>query len=154
MGINLQGNILYIKRSTGLLPIYSASSSLGLISASNNSNIDNPEDCIKLRECTPSKVIMIKNMCTMKELEDDNEYEDLYDDVLEECKNYGKVIQVKIPRMDGTHNMQGLGKVFVEYYTRDGATFAREHLHDKCFHGRFVEVVFHPEDMFRKNQLD
>ena len=171
MGINLQGNILYIKRSSGLVPVYSISSSgshssLGILTSGSNVNLGitgninpnnsymNAEDYIKFRESTPSKVIMIKNMCTMKELEDDDEYDDLYDDVLEECKNYGKVISVKIPRYEGSHNVPGLGKVFVEYYTREGAAFAKEHLNGKNFHGRTVEVVYHPEDMFKKSQLD
>lgn len=168
MGLNLQGNIIYIKRSSGLVPIYSltgaSNSNLGILGTGSNSGTQNThsnlsqtmsaEEYLKLRETTPSKVILIKNMCTMKELEDDDEYDDLYDDVLEECKNYGKVIQVKIPRAEGNLSISGLGKVFVEYYTREGAAFAKEHLNGKSFHGRIVEVVYHPEDMFRKNLLD
>jgi RNA recognition motif-containing protein len=168
MGLNLQGNIIYIKRSSGLVPIYSltgaSNSNLGILGTGSNSGTQNThsnlsqtmsaEEYLKLRETTPSKVILIKNMCTMKELEDDDEYDDLYDDVLEECKNYGKVIQVKIPRAEGNLSISGLGKVFVEYYTREGAAFAKEHLNGKSFHGRIVEVVYHPEDMLRKNLLD
>jgi RNA recognition motif-containing protein len=160
MGLNLQGNIIYIKRSSGLVPIYSltGTGNTGLGFLANGTNANPPsmsaEEYVKLRESTASKVIMIKNMCTMKELEDDDEYDDLYDDVLEECKNYGKVIQVKIPRCEGNISISGLGKVFVEYYTREGAAFAKEHLNGKSFHGRTVEVVYHPEDMFRKNLLD
>ena len=46
---------------------------------------------------------------------------------MEECKNYGKVMSIKIPRpeQDGTI-VSGIGKVFVEFATRDGANFARE----------------------------
>jgi len=44
-----------------------------------------------------------------------------------ECKNYGKVMSIKIPRpdLDGAI-VSGIGKVFVEFATRDGANFARE----------------------------
>lgn len=166
MGINLQGNILYIKRSSGLVPVYSinssmASSSLGILA--NGFTMANPsgsgsyvsaDEYAKYKELNPSKVICIKNMCSMKELEDDDEYDDLYDDVMEECKNYGKVVTVRIPRYEGNYNVPGLGKVFVEYCSRDGAAFAKEYLNGKNFHGRIVEVVYHPEDMFKKNQLD
>ncbi len=164
MGINLHGNILYIKRSSGLVPTYSISSgtpvsSLGILTSGMNVNINSSsymtaDDYVKFRENTVSKVIVIKNMVTMKELEDDDEYDELYDDVLEECKNYGKVVGVKIPRPEEGISVSGLGKVFVEYATRDGASFAKEHLHGKNFHGRYVEVVFHPEDMYKRNQLD
>ena len=160
MGINLQGNILYIKRSSGLVPIYSISSagnsSLGILTSGNflGSTLTSADEYTKFKETTPSKVICIKNMCTLKELEDDDEYEDLYDDVMEECKCYAKIICVRIPRPEGHEAVPGLGKVFVECYTREGAAFAKEHLNGKSFHGRIVEVVYHPEDMFRKNQLD
>jgi hypothetical protein len=164
MGINLQGNILYIKRSSGLVPIYSISgsgstSSLGILTNGMNANfgggsITTADDYTKFKENSPSKVICIKNMCTLKELEDDDEYDDLYYDVMEECKNYAKVISLKIPRPQGQETVSGLGKVFVECFTREGAAFAREHLNGKSFKGRIVEVVYHPEDMFRKNQLD
>lgn len=162
MGIKLQDNILYIKRSSGLVPTYSIpnpsghNTSLGMISGGMNINLPNmsAEDYIKFREGSVSRVIMIKKMVTMKELEDDDEYDELYDDVMEECKNYGKVISVKIPRPEEGTQISGLGKVFVEYATRDGASFAREHLNGKNFHGRFVEVVFHPEDMYKRNQLE
>ncbi len=158
MGINLQGNILYIKRSSGLVPVYSITSSgnpssLGILT-SGNFSVTSADEYTKFKETTPSKVICIKNMCTLKELEDDDEYEDFYDDVMEECKCYAKIISVRIPRPEESENVPGLGKVFVECYTREGAAFAKEHLNGKSFHGRIVEVVFHPEDMFRKGQLD
>jgi hypothetical protein len=128
MGINLGGNILYIKRSSGLVPMYSSSSfttsgGLGILSGGTGGSYDSYSG----KESQASKVICVKNMVTMKELEDDDEFDDLYDDVLHECKNYGKVNSVKIPRPDPQGVVvSGLGKVFVEYTTRDGATFARD----------------------------
>lgn len=172
MGMNLMGNTLYIRRSAGIMPVYSISStstSSANMNTSINMNgismsinqagsttgfISSADEIIKQRETNPSKVICFKNMISLKELEDDDEYDDLYDDVMEECKNYGKVIQVKIPRPDSHEAVQGVGKVYVEYATRDGASFAKEHLQGKNFRGRKVEVVYLPEDMFKKNQLD
>jgi hypothetical protein len=169
MGMNLMGNTLYIRRSAGIMPVYSISSTpttstnintsinMNGISVSINQTTgiaSNTDEIIKQRDTNPSKVICFKNMISLKEIEDEDEYDDLYDDVMEECKNYGKVIQVKIPRPDSHEVVQGLGKVYVEYATRDGASFAKEHLEGKNFRGRKVEVVFFPEDMFKKNQLD
>jgi len=164
MGINLKGNILYIKRSSGLVPTYSVNSggaptSLGILTngltANSHHQYMTAEDYVKFRENTSSQIICIRNMVNLKELEDDDEYDDLMEDVREECKIYGKVVDVKIPRIETPGEMvSGLGKIFVEYATRDGAAFARENLNGKSFHGRFVVVVFHPEEMYRKNQLD
>lgn len=197
MGINLQGNILYIKRSSGLVPTYSVntppsnnnltqnnqSQNAQNSSLANNQNnplinpLQNPannlailtsgltnnsttnymtaEDYVKFRENTSSKVICIRNMVNLKDLEDEDEYDDLICDVREEVKNFGKIIEVRIPRNELPGEIvSGLGKIFVEFATREGAVFAKENLNGKTFNGRFVEVVFHPEEMFRKNQLD
>jgi hypothetical protein len=131
MGINLQGNILYIKRSSGLVPTYNTTSgvqpsTLGILT-SGMSQYMSAEDYARFRESTASKIICVKNMVTIGELEDDEEYDDLYYDVTEECKNYGKVLNVKIPRPEADGTMvSGLGKVFVEYTNRDGASFAKD----------------------------
>jgi splicing factor U2AF subunit len=177
MGVSLKGNVLYIKRSTGVstaltsYPPPAGNPSLGLLTSnmsiygrsagslpygSSSISHDNQEDFSKSKENAISKVICIKDMVSMKELNDDDDYDDLYDDVMEECKNYGKVLSVKIPRPDHDSGVivSGIGKVFVEYATRDGAAFAREHLKGKSWGGRFVDVVYHPEDMYKKNHLD
>ena len=164
MGINLKGNILYIKRSSGLVPTYSVSggaapTSLGILTnglgSAPQQQYMTAEDYVKFRENTSSQVICIRNMVNLKDLQDEDEYDDLMEDVREECKIYGKVLDVKIPRPETPGEIvPGLGKIFVEYATRDGASFAKENLNGKSFHGRFVEVVFHPEEMYRKNQLD
>ena len=132
MGINLQGNILYIKRSSGLVPTYNFSSSknksnnLGVL-GNNNQQYMSAEDFMRVRETNPSNVICCKNMVTMKELEDDEEFDEIYDDVWEECQNYGKVISIKIPRPEGKGLIvAGIGRVFVEFATKDGASFARD----------------------------
>ena len=131
MGINLQGNILYIKRSSGLVPTYSSTtgvqpSSLGILT-SGMSQYMSVEDYARYRESNASKILCIKNMVDIKELEDDDEYDEIYYDVMEECKIYGKIVTVKIPRPehDGTL-VSGIGKVFVEYTNRDGASFAKD----------------------------
>jgi hypothetical protein len=171
MGMNLMGNTLYIRRSTGIMPVYSMSSANSFADGSMNLNVNGismnihplgintifssqNEELARQRDNNPSKVICFKNMISLKELDDEDDYDDLYDDVMEECKNYGKVIQVKIPRPNSSETVQGVGKVFVEYATRDGAAFSKEHLQGKNFRGRKVEVVYFPEDMFKRNQLD
>jgi len=79
MGINLQGNVLYIKRSSGLVPTYSFtgglnnnnshSSNLGMIN--NNAKTTTfvtVDEYNRTRENTQSKVLCIKNMIIMKEV--------------------------------------------------------------------------------------
>jgi len=81
MGINLQGNVLYIKRSSGLVPTYSftgglnnntnhsSSSHLGIMtSGSKTASFISADDYNRTRENTSSKVLCIKNMIIMKEV--------------------------------------------------------------------------------------
>ena len=173
MGMKLSENVLYVKRSTSIIPTYnintnnsnlpSSRQGLGILTTSVNSSTINSnntisgistEDYIKFRENNPSKVLCIKNMVSIQELDNKDEYDELYDDVLEECKSYGKVIQIKIPRPSGEYGSSGVGKVFVEYANRDGAKWAKDKLNGYVFRNRELEVVYHPEESFRKNQLD
>ena len=81
-------------------------------------------------------------------------YDEFYETVKEECKCYGKVIRVKIPRPNGEYGVTGIGKVFVEFANRDGANWAKQHMNGSNFNGKIVEVVFHPEESFRRNLMD
>ena len=46
----------------------------------------------------PSVVVMLSNMVSIKELKDDEEYEELLEDVKDECSKYGQVKSVVAPR--------------------------------------------------------
>ena len=46
----------------------------------------------------PTTVIKLVNMVTKEELEDDQEFFDIIEDVRAECSEYGQVISVLIPR--------------------------------------------------------
>ncbi|CAG8592643.1 15041_t:CDS:2 [Rhizophagus irregularis] len=49
-------------------------------------------------EMLPTAVLQLLNMVTPEELVDDEEYEDIFDDVREECSKFGNVLDMKIPR--------------------------------------------------------
>lgn len=59
-----------------------------------------------------SSVVQLLNMVTAEELVDDEEYEDILEDVREECSKYGQVLDIWIPRPDtlGTY-ISAVGKV-------------------------------------------
>ena len=74
---------------------------------------------------TPTRVMQMLNMVTMDDLINDQDYEDLVEDIKEECGKFGNVIDVKIPRPVLNENgkvdqkasdaMEDLMKVFVMY---------------------------------------
>lgn len=60
---------------------------------------------------TPTEVLCLMNMVTPDELQDDEEYEDILEDIREECSKYGVVKSIDIPRPIQGVEVPGLGKV-------------------------------------------
>lgn len=63
----------------------------------------------------PTEVLCLMNMVLPEELLDDEEYEEIVEDVRDECSKYGLVKSIEIPRpVDGVE-VPGCGKIFVEF---------------------------------------
>lgn len=62
---------------------------------------------------TPTEILCLMNMVTEEELVDDEEFEDIVDDVKEECSKFGYVKSVEIPRPVEGVEVPGLGKVII-----------------------------------------
>ena len=65
----------------------------------------------------PTEVLCLLNMVMPEELGDEEEYEDILEDIREECQKYGTVKSVEIPRPVPGVEVPGCGKVFVEFYS-------------------------------------
>lgn len=59
----------------------------------------------------PTEVLCLLNMVTPDELREEDEYEDILEDIKEECNKYGVVRSVEIPRPIEGVDVPGLGKV-------------------------------------------
>ena len=76
-------------------------------------------------EAIPTRVLQMLNMVTPEELVDDDEYEDILEDIKEECGKFGSVLEVKVPRpvvgdnrridIKASEALEDLGKVFVMF---------------------------------------
>ncbi|KAJ1566812.1 hypothetical protein HK405_008320 [Cladochytrium tenue] len=86
----------------------------------------------------PTNVVMLLNMVTGEELGDDEEYNDIVEDVREECSKYGEVLSVVIPRPGRSEEDTNVGKVFVEYESVHGAEQAVKALAGRRFAERTV----------------
>ena len=65
----------------------------------------------------PTEVLCLMNMVLPEELLDDEEYEEIVEDVRDECGKYGLVKSIEIPRpVDGVE-VPGCGKVRARAYT-------------------------------------
>lgn len=98
----------------------------------------------------PTKVIRLSNMTTEEDLHEDENYQDLVEDVKDECEKHGNVISVVIPRgtKGGWESDSGEGFIFVEYSLPTEAVQAKSVLAGRKFNGKIVQVVFYPEELF------
>ncbi|CAN6162300.1 unnamed protein product [Urochloa humidicola] len=103
----------------------------------------------------PTKVVCLTQVVTADELQDDEEYEDIMEDMrLEACK-YGNLVKVVIPRPGPSGQpVAGVGKVFLEYADIDSAATAKGMLHGRKFDGNPVVAVYYSEDKFANEEYD
>jgi len=102
----------------------------------------------------PSRILVLKNMVQIEELEIDEEFVEIQEDVKEECEKFGKVLSIKIPRpVKGKTDIPGLGKIFLEYSTVDEAKNARKELHGRIFADNTVEVSYYDEALYTNNDF-
>lgn len=100
---------------------------------------------------TPTKVVCLTQVVSPDELLNDEDYDEIMEDMREECAKYGSLVNLVIPRP--THagdTAPGVGKVFVEYADAGGSHKAKAALNGRKFGGNTVTAVFYPEDMYAR----
>ncbi|KAG2236550.1 hypothetical protein BDF21DRAFT_388996 [Thamnidium elegans] len=100
------------------------------------------------KEDEATRVLQLMNMVTPEELEDDDEYQDIWDDIAEECSKFGKIIDMKIPRPNKAEAVPGCGLIFVRYETKDQTLEALRALAGRKFADRTVVATFMDEDNY------
>lgn len=91
----------------------------------------------------PTRIIRLSNMTTDEDLNDDEMYEDLVDEIREECSNHGTVISVVIPRTG-----LGVGFVFVEFGSVSDAGKGFKAIAGRKFNGNIVVGTYYPENLY------
>jgi len=103
----------------------------------------------------PTKVVCLMQAVSADELKDDEEYEDILEDMREEGRRHGKLIDIVIPRPGQNGELNpGVGKVFLVYADTDGSIKARVGLDGRKFGGNVVAAVYYPEDKFAQGEYD
>lgn len=102
----------------------------------------------------PSRILVLKNMVNISELGIDEEYDEIVEDVKEECSKFGTVKSIKIPRpIFGQTHIPGLGKIFIEYSSIDEAKEARKILQGRTFAEHTVECAYYDEELYDKDDF-
>lgn len=114
-----------------------------------------------------ARILLMLNMVTPDDLVDDQEYSDIFEDIKEECSNFGPVEDLRIPRpvkkdkskwAPGEGGQQvaadavradeaaGVGRVYVKFIDPTGASAALRSLAGRSFAGRSIIATLLSED--------
>lgn len=82
-------------------------------------------------------VVSLRNLVSDEDLDGSQEdYNDLVEDVKEECATYGAVLGISIPRSGSSR-----GTAYISYTTEEEATRAIDSLRQRVFNGMAIEAV-------------
>ncbi|XP_021962964.1 splicing factor U2AF 50 kDa subunit isoform X2 [Folsomia candida] len=101
----------------------------------------------------PSEVLCLMNMVTPDELKDEEEYEDILEDIKEECGKYGIVRSLEIPRPIEGVDVPGCGKVFVEFNSPADCQKAQQALAGRRFSNRVVVTSYFDPDQYHRREF-
>ena len=101
----------------------------------------------------PMEVLCLLNMVTPDELVDEEEYEDILEDIREECSKYGAVRSVEIPRPVPGVEVPGCGKVFVEFANIMECQKAQLSLAGRKFSNRVVVTSYFDPDKYHRREF-
>ncbi|XP_041696238.2 serine/threonine-protein kinase Kist isoform X1 [Coregonus clupeaformis] len=96
----------------------------------------------------PSPVLRLLNLIDDSHLHNEEEYEDILEDMKEECQKYGSVVSLLIPKEN-----PGKGQVFVEYANAGDSKEAQRLLMGRTFDGKFVVATFYPLSAYKRGYL-
>lgn len=109
----------------------------------------------------PTRVLALYNMITPSEINNDDEWNEIYTEINDEGMKYGTLLKVIIPRNKrdehdiGTdiapRTTQGIGTIFLIYETIDMATNAYKILNGRLFNGQRIRVVYYDEHKLNAN---
>ncbi len=122
-----------------------------------------PNDFDVLKDHNPTTVLRLSNMVTLEDLLDNDLYEDLIEDIANECNNHGTVKTIIVPRpnkevaKDIPLSTSGqalkamgeeIGMIFVQFTHEDGAIKAKKAVSGRTFNGNNVVAHFYPDELF------
>uniref|UniRef100_A0A3B4BFE7 Splicing factor U2AF subunit n=1 Tax=Periophthalmus magnuspinnatus TaxID=409849 RepID=A0A3B4BFE7_9GOBI len=101
----------------------------------------------------PTEVLCLMNMVAPEELIDDEEYEEIVEDVRDECSKYGQVKSIEIPRPVDGLEVPGTGKIFVEFTSVFDSQKAMQGLTGRKFANRVVVTKYCDPDAYHRRDF-
>jgi len=105
------------------------------------------------QEVEATNVLCLMNMVTADELQGDEDYDEIFDDIREECSKYGRIRSLQIPRPNPEFPVPGVGKIFIEYMTPQESRSASEALAGRKFASRVVVSAYYDPDKYYRSEF-
>ncbi|XP_047143470.1 splicing factor U2AF 65 kDa subunit isoform X4 [Hydra vulgaris] len=105
------------------------------------------------KEITATNILCLMNMVVAEELMDDEDYDEIFEDIREECSKYGRIRSMQIPRPNNEFLVSGIGKVFIEYATSGESKVASEALAGRKFANRVVVTAYYDPDSYHRHDF-
>jgi splicing factor U2AF subunit len=102
----------------------------------------------QLAALVPTKILKLANMVSSAEVNDDEEYEEILEDVKGECSQYGTVVSLVIPRVKEGFSEQSQGNIFVQFLDEQMAKKGLLSLSGRKFANNIVVVEYYNETKF------
>ena len=100
-----------------------------------------------------TEVLCLLNMVQPEELADEEEYEDILEDIREECGKFGVVRSIEIPRPVPGVEVPGCGKVFVEFAAIADCQKAQHALTGRKLSNRVVVTSYFEPDKYHRREF-
>lgn len=102
-----------------------------------------------------TRIVVLCDAVTLEEISNEEEYNDILEDMRDECAKHGPVSSIVIPRpLPENPSPAGLAKVIIEFADMNGSVKARNAMHGRRFAGRTVSATFLSEEAFSAGQFD
>jgi hypothetical protein len=103
----------------------------------------------------PTKVLCLNSIIKGLDIEDEDKYQEVVDDIKGECEKYGNVLDVFLPRKDVEDNeTPGMGNAYVMYESVEQSKLARRFLSLKRFNNQLIYIQYIPEENFINKKFD
>ena len=109
----------------------------------------------KYKVVLPTKVLCLNSIIKGLDIEDDEIYNEIKEDIKTECEKYGTVLDVFMPRKDVEDNeTPGMGNAYVMYESVEQSKLARRFLSLKRFNNQLIYIQYIPEENFINKKFD
>lgn len=88
--------------------------------------------------CTATNVLRLENMIDPTEIEKDEEYRFVYEDIKQEATKCGKIRSMIIPRRKDGYDIESIGTCYIEYEDTQAAALAKRAIEVKII---FIDQV-------------